>query len=70
MDNSYWGWFLWLGFWFLIISSFGNWGYSYRNHRKYRQQPQKSALDILNQRYASGELQREDYTAMKAELAK
>ena len=30
-----WGWFLWLGFILLFFSSFGNWGYTYRAHRRF-----------------------------------
>ena len=70
MDHSVWGWLFWIGFWFLFISSFGNWGYSYRIHRKYNQQPTKNALEILNERYARGEIEREEYATMKVELAK
>ena len=31
-----WGWVLWFGFIFLMFSSFGNWGYTYRAHKKVR----------------------------------
>jgi putative membrane protein len=77
MDHSYWsnwyfgwGWFLWFGVWFLLISSIGNWGYSYRAHQKFNQKPYRTALDILNERYARGEIKREDYGVMKSELSK
>ncbi len=70
MDNTYWGWLLWLGFWCLLIASFGNWGYSYRIQRKYARPTHRSALDILNERYASGELPREEYLTMRTEIAK
>jgi len=63
-----WGWFLWIGIWFLLISSFGNWGYSYRAHQKYNNQPLKSAMEILNERYASGDVEREEYLKMKEEI--
>ena len=66
---SGWGWFLWFGVWFLFISSLGNWGYSYRAHQKYDRQPLKHAMDILNDRYASGEIQREEYSKMKLEIS-
>lgn len=76
MEHMYWnewysgfGWFLWFGVWFLIISSFGNWGYSYRAHKKYDDQPMKSAMDILNERYAIGEITREEFSKMKLEIS-
>lgn len=74
MEHSYWnnwyagwGWFLWIGIWFLIISSFGNWGYTYRVHRRYGDLSQM-ALDILNERYARGEIVREEFHKMKSEI--
>ncbi len=66
---SGWGWFLWFGVWFLLISSFGNWGYTYQAHRKFGEKHGKDALDILNERYARGELAREEYLKMKAEIS-
>lgn len=36
-----WGWFLWFGILFLLFSSIGNWGYTYRAHRKYGQRQEK-----------------------------
>ncbi len=65
-----WGWFLWLGVIFLLFSTFGNWGYTYRAHQKYGLLPQKGALDILNERYARGEINREELGQMKVEIAK
>lgn len=64
-----WGWILWLGFIFLLFSSFGNWGYTYRVHRKYDGQPRKQALDILNERYARGEITREQYVQLKSDIS-
>jgi putative membrane protein len=66
---SGWGWFLWFSVFILIFSGFGNWGYTYRTHRIY-QQPRKVALDILNERYARGDIQLAEYNAMKSEMAK
>ena len=65
-----WGWFLWFGFVFLLFSSIGNWGYTYRAHRRYDGLPRKEALDILDARFAKGELSREQYGEMKSEIAK
>ena len=67
---SGWGWFLWFGVIFLLFSSIGNWGYTYRAHQKYGGSPRKEALDILDARYAKGEITREQYAQMKSEIAK
>ena len=64
-----WGWFLWLGFVMLLFSSFGNWGYSYRAHRKFDSMSHKDATVILKERYAAGKLTREQYLEMKADIA-
>jgi putative membrane protein len=64
------GWILWFGFVFLLFSSFGNWGYSYRAHRRVDEAfHEKDAKDILNERYAKGEITREDYVRMKTEVS-
>lgn len=65
-----WGWFLWFGIVFLLFSSFGNWRYTYRAHQKYELQLQKGALEILNERYARGEINRDELGQMKIEIAK
>lgn len=65
---SGWGWFLWFGLILVIFSSFGNWGYTYRVHRKYGAEPQRRAIDILNERYARGEMAREEFQRMKSEM--
>lgn len=64
-----WGWILWMGFIFLLFSSAGNWGYAYRAHRKVDGSSRKDAAAILNERYAAGELTRDQYREMKGDIA-
>ena len=64
-----WGWVLSFGVVLLMFSSFGNWGYTYRAHRKFDVQPHKEAFDILNARYARGEVTREQYGQLKADIS-
>jgi putative membrane protein len=64
-----WSWILWMGFIVLVFSSFGNWGYTYRAHRKFGDSPRKDAVAILNERYASGELSRAQYLELKTDIA-
>jgi len=64
-----WGWFLWLGMVLLIFSSIGNWGYAYGAHRKFQTHPRGRALDILNERYARGDIARDEYGKLKAEIS-
>jgi putative membrane protein len=67
--NMGWGWLLWLGFFFLVFSSLGNWSYTYRAHRRFDDDfPRKSAIDILNMRYAEGSLTRDEFNRMKKEI--
>jgi putative membrane protein len=67
---SGWGWFLWFGIIFLLFSSFGNWGYTRRAHKKYEDlRSLKSALDLLNERYARGEIKRDEYLSAKSDIA-
>jgi putative membrane protein len=63
-----WAWFLWIGFMILMFSSVGNWGYTNRLHRRYGVAP-KGALDILDERYARGEIAHDEYARMKSEIA-
>jgi putative membrane protein len=65
-----WGWFLWFGIFFLLFSSLGNWRYSYSAHRRYDQLAGKDAADILNERYARGEITHEELATMKARISK
>jgi len=53
---------------FLIFSSFGNWGYTYRVHRINGDDSQRKAIDILNERYARGEIEREEFHRMKSDI--
>jgi putative membrane protein len=63
-----WGWLLWVGFMILIFSGIGNWGYTYRAHRRLGLPQGSAALDILSERYARGELTRQEYTQLKSDI--
>jgi putative membrane protein len=66
---SGWGWFLWFGVIFLLFSSVGNWGYTYRAHRRFEEgYSTKNALDLLNERYANGELKQDEYMKIKSDI--
>ena len=47
-----WAWILYVGFIFLLFSSIGSWGYTYRAHRRFDGFQPKGARDILDERYA------------------
>ncbi len=64
-----WGWVLWFGMLMLIFSSVGTWGYSYTSNRRYRDfDPGRDAFDMLAERYAKGEIQRDEYKRMHNEI--
>ena len=64
-----WVWILYLGFTFLLFSSIGSWGYTYRAHRRFDGLQPKGARYILDERYARGEITREQYGHLKADIA-
>jgi putative membrane protein len=65
-----WGWFLWFGVIFLLFSSLGNWGYTYRAHQRFGAFPRKEAFDVLDTRYAKGEITLLEYKQMKSDISK
>jgi putative membrane protein len=75
MIHHYWndwyfgfGWVLWFGFILLLLSGFGNWGYTYRAHQLRYGKPHSGALDILDERYARSEISREQYSQFKSDI--
>jgi putative membrane protein len=64
-----WSWLFWFGVIFLFASSIGNWGYTYKAHLKYSDlHPRSKAFVILDERFARGEITREEYTKMKSTI--
>lgn len=67
--SSTWGWILWFGIFLLFFSSFGNWGYTYQAHRRFKSlYPPKNGIDFLNERYARGEIDRDEFHRVKNEI--
>lgn len=64
-----WMWLVWIGLVLVMFSSFGNWGYTYRLHKRYGAAP-KGALDLLDERYARGEVTHDEYGRMKSEMVR
>ena len=72
MENFYlnWGWFFWYSIFLLFVINIGNWGYTYRAHRKLTNfSSAKNALDILNERYARGDIEKEEYLQIKSNIS-
>jgi putative membrane protein len=61
---------LWFGFILLLFSGIGNWGYTYSAHRRYGATRGSGARDILDERYARGEVTRDEYAQLKADIAR
>ena len=64
-----WGWFLWYGVFLLFFLNVGNWGYTYRAHRRFGETSAKDAMDFLNERYARGDIKQEEYFQMKSHIS-
>jgi putative membrane protein len=67
-DYFTWGWLLWMGFIILIFSGFGNWGYTYQIHRRFDGSPSRKAIDIVNERYARGEITQVEFNQLKNDI--
>ena len=64
-----WGWFAWFCFTFLMFSSMGNWRYTHLADRKHDGVAGSRACDILDERYARGEIDRQQYSQLKSDIA-
>ncbi|MBE7415882.1 MAG: SHOCT domain-containing protein [Deltaproteobacteria bacterium] len=65
-ESFHWFWMVvWLGFWILIAAGLV---FLIRAFLEKRTQAEKTALDILNERYARGEISREEYFEKRKDL--
>ena len=63
------GWLLWLGMGFLGFSSLGNWRYTYRVHRRnVVEHFRRDVMNVLDERYAQGEIKHEEYIRIKTDI--
>lgn len=65
-----WGWLLWFVIWFLLISSFSHWGNRYRTYRRYSANSNKTVIEILNERYACGDIEQKEFAKKNEEIKK
>jgi uncharacterized membrane protein len=66
--NFGWGCIVSVGSILLIFWSFGNWDYTYRKHERYAGQSGCRAMNILDERYVSGEIDEQQYSVLKTDL--
>ena len=55
-----WGWILWFGIVFLLLSSIANWGFNYRARQKYDTRPLDDSMVIRDERYVRGAIEPEN----------
>jgi putative membrane protein len=67
MDSFWPYWALWVIFWvvFGVVMSRIRWG----GHRHWDRHNEKSAIDILKERYAKGEINKQEFEEKKKDLA-
>ena len=61
---------LWLGIIFLLFSSMASWRHTWAARRKCRVPLQKGPLEMLNERYARGEITGEEFGRMRSAISK
>ncbi|OGP25198.1 MAG: hypothetical protein A2X99_11175 [Deltaproteobacteria bacterium GWB2_55_19] len=61
-------WIIWLGFWVLIILGIFLIVRALAGRKAGGEGVEKSALDLLNERYARGEITREEYNEKKKDI--
>lgn len=72
MDNGNWGWGLFMMlFWLLVLALIAYFGVRLlRNHEQHNTPQSRDPLDIAKERYAKGEIDKEQFEQLKKDLTK